>query len=883
MKSVAQRIGLTGGVNLNRDPRVIRPDQLALSRNAWPVTPGILGKRNGFGDPKALINTTGWSVFPLGWALAPENTGFRYVMHYHAARSNSRVHIIGASSYDNEDMGPYVNGVLVQMGDAKTNYEPVKFVNYRGNCIAIVPGMEGYYMLTKLPNNTWEWTLNTFKFNAAIVGVQNSQLIPVTPRNGCQFRQRMVWGNFGLGMGSWIAMADKATSTVLQPAFGHSLPSLVGSDVLSLNGRHIEVGAIDGEYITAMQEVTLGAVGSALESVLMLLTERSCVFISGEILQTNDTGATDPNGLFGTYKEHRVNYECGCVAQSTLTKTPYGWIWAGPDDVWLLSGNFPIRIGTNIRPALLNTPPGLRRQWSAGYANGVYVLQLVTGSSSTLDGYTGNTEETYYQHQYWYLDLRDGPPPNAEMAKWFGPMEHDITADAWYVGKLLSVKDSDGQDRVLVPSQFGLTLSSLDVLGTTQVKDQLTTGAMTGLVWQPDTEYALGDIVLARNVTANAQFLGHMWVCSSATGDKLSGSSDPAWTNTPGDTVVDDALEWTEITAYELTGPYFAARGDFGEFTVDIRPRDSLLEDMVMEKLVRRVDVNVAASRRMELGVRVIKDQGTGVHDLGTDKFGPNPLELDFNTLNTTISGVKSVSRTFRPDENELIQCRHAQLSLEDSTSYIIDDSNDALVIRVFTADFNDLLEYFTLQIRIAQGSYSGVADIMQAIVNALNGYKDELQSALSGDGAAADLPNDPWSFPVPGDTYFQQLLLSYNTLSDGLVRVFAPAGRDTDSDVAATIIGDYEGTLYLSRSKRLCAILGFDAQLQYNELTVPSPFGTGVTYNFAQENGVVGSPLKIDGVHVVSTTNPARFDIPALSVVVQPKATVPFEGIDRS
>ncbi len=191
MQPKAQRIFVPGGVNLNRDARMIRRDQLALSKNAWPVIPGILGKRNGVQgvgrairvpSPTSLTNR----YFPMSWALMPPINGYKYATHFHkdvyggAGPSNFLV----ASSLDNETE-VFPQGKVQTLNSWNTEYEPTRFVTYRNWLFAIVPGVEGFYVFAPQivgagVSQNYVWTKASFLFPPDTVNVQNSQLVPAT-------------------------------------------------------------------------------------------------------------------------------------------------------------------------------------------------------------------------------------------------------------------------------------------------------------------------------------------------------------------------------------------------------------------------------------------------------------------------------------------------------------------------------------------------------------------------------------------------------------------------------------------------------------------------------------------------------------------------------
>jgi hypothetical protein len=955
---------MAGGVNLNKDPRTIVPGQLALSKNAFPVIPGILGKRNGFRAFQVAMRSNGSRIaFINSWALAPASTGFLYVadVHMGASSAANRMRFLVATDFNNVAI-PLSTETFVNLNGLQTDYEPTKFVNYRGQIIAIVPGIEGYYTLLQKPDSTWVWVKNSFKFNPASVTVQHSQNIPVTPYTGCQYKQRMVYGNFGPGRGNWIIFADRATATIMSPLEGYALSGLVGTDVLSLNSRHIEVGAIDGEDINVMQEITLGAVGSAVESVLMLLTNRTCMLISGEILQTIDTGATDPNGLYGTYKEHRVNYEAGCVATDTLVKTPYGWIWAGPDDVWILRGNYPERIGTNIRPALLACPAAHRKHWSAAYADGKYVLQLVTQSTVTSDFYTNITT---YLHEYWYLDMEDGAPESAQSAQWYGPMVNALDTNVNVVySKLLSTKDRDGTERILVPGQIIDTaplahrnVVLYDVLGNAS-KDDLLSGTVTASEWQPSTAYRPGDIIRPRtNSITRLDKSGYLHVCianhrtldfyaqganftvgqlltgasSRATGTivsqvdngatgtlvlegvvgefianeviddtaggaalatapssaGLTGSSEPDWAVTSGGFTTDGNVRWLEIRGAPVTSGVRLETGRaIGEFQADIRTRDDLLDDNTHEKLVRRLDVNIAAQGKVNIAASVLMDQGATSKALGAATFGAEDLHLGFGTLSAGVGGLKSVAKALRPTETQLIQCRQAQFKIQDSNGYVIDDSNDYLLLAAMLDDGGSLIvANRILQVKLTQGVYADMDALLTHIVAKLNELYGDFFSVW---GATVGATPFSFSSAYAGvHPYMTRIQITYTSLA-GIAAIGFNFGSNDVVDASTTLfVGDFYGTAYTARCKKLLSMLGYDTDAGMTAdggayaiagAISPTPTDEGIVM-FA----VSSSPLNLDGIQVVHKYNSTRFDISSATAIIQPKGAAPLQNRGRS
>ncbi len=483
----------------------------------------------------------------------------------------------------------------------------------------------------------------------------------------------------------------------------------------------------------AMQEVTLASMGSQIDSALMLLTNRTCVFVTGEILQTSFTGAEDPNGLLGTYKETRINYECGCVSADTLQKTPYGWIWASGDDVWMLEGNMPVRIGTNIRPALLACPANSRKKWSAAYADGVYMLQLVT--QQTTVGIAPDTQVTGYLHEYWVLDLRDGPPRQAEEARWYGPM---VMEEFDAVGPLLSERDTDGNQRIMA-------LATADDFQTYLIDmlprngngfDIFRPGVTTAPMWTGTTAY-VGDLIRPSMYGGGRLSTGRIYGCIVAVSDP---GVEPVWPTDSTTYAGSGGTVWADINYLDVQAARSFQQRQGGEFTADIRSRDNALDDAVFEKLLRRVDVNAAASAKVELSINAIKNQAE-VSSMGSAIVGAAAPEGGVIAMPTTIAGLKSVARTFRPAETELVQARQMQASLVDSNSYVIDATNNFFNMAWWYEDNGAIAYGFDqnhtntaaggcVQVEIPTGTYDTINAVVSAIVSRLNHFQAEWAAA---------------------------------------------------------------------------------------------------------------------------------------------------------
>lgn len=388
-------IPLTGGVNLLDDQRRIRDDEFVKTKNLAPVIKGMLSKRPAWKVNEDLPR-------PASGSLTHLATGVR------------------------APFGNDVEAVFVALGDSSVAITVAKYgstaVAFEGTfegtrTPAIAAHVHAVYVFPGYPFPNAGKVLTSAATAAgydiadfSFSGTNNS----FSPAVVCEYRGRLVYGNFGPGYESHIVFADPFT------------PAVIGNDVRSANGRSFAVGSRDGDRIVAMIEVTQSEIGSPAESCLLVLKERSAYVITGEPNKTTDT-----SDMFANMVVSRVAYECGCSSPRTLKSTPYGVFWAGPDDVWFFArGSLPVRVGSKIRPRLEGCNPIQREGWHAEYFDGFYRLAVYGPGTGGMEFYStpvvGGTPIARCDEMYW-LDLRDGPPSNFSEARWWGPQQYKHT------------------------------------------------------------------------------------------------------------------------------------------------------------------------------------------------------------------------------------------------------------------------------------------------------------------------------------------------------------------------------------------------------------------------------------------------------------------------
>lgn len=240
------------------------------------------------------------------------------------------------------------------------------------------------------------FTMAAFTFN----GSGNT----IMPFIAVPYRQRMIFLNFGGTYGSYAVMSDDFD------------PATIGNNGLTTRG--FLIGANDGDRITG--GVALSQTGSEAQSICLIFKEYSAYILSGEMVNTtDDPSVVFPETIFGDMEIMRIPINCGCASMDTIVQTPYGCIWAGPDDVWIFHvGQQPISLGEKIAKRFKNTPAVYRRLWHAEYHDGFYRLAIMAPDQV-------QNADTKMAEQWW-LDLRNGVPRNSEEAVWWGPMEYNI-------------------------------------------------------------------------------------------------------------------------------------------------------------------------------------------------------------------------------------------------------------------------------------------------------------------------------------------------------------------------------------------------------------------------------------------------------------------------
>jgi hypothetical protein len=394
-----QRLPLTGGANPLEDPKALRDDEYVSGKNLVPTKVGRLVKRRGMGWQRDVWRDGGgfprmW-LYPLNWMFTPwpsRQELLMVVIYTDEVPNNPNWNVVARGDYTGTD------SVGLTIFDPMLTHRPA-MVHF-GDAVYVLPGYPYTVQAIRIQKGDPDNVIDNWRLGDGASDESNQ----FPARVGCSYRNRFVLANFGPGYENAFAMSDRDNASGFGPAVRST--------------RSFRCGPNDGDGIVAATEV-LQSEATALESSLLVLKEHSAFIWTGEP-GTSDKTATDQIWP-ATWVGNPVPFSCGCSSAETLVRTPYGLIWAGPDDVWVMAyGQLPRRIGTKLRPKLKNTPATDRWQWHAAYHDGFYRLSIFSeGANKGL--YQACDEE-------WWLDLRGGLPQGPGDARWFGPQVPKVIA-----------------------------------------------------------------------------------------------------------------------------------------------------------------------------------------------------------------------------------------------------------------------------------------------------------------------------------------------------------------------------------------------------------------------------------------------------------------------
>lgn len=790
------------GLNLYTDPRELGDDEFLYAKNLFPNVQGLTATR-----PAVAFSSTGPSLagttaaVPLGFALAAPETGMKFV----ALMSNGLPKASGVAFWRlyawNEPSGAsgYLSGANVVTKDLAlpASTRPV-FFNYRRQTFCFpCNGEEGFYVLYKAPGNApASWIKRSYVLSAAEVAavglgsalpnVQTQNGGAVAPRVVFPYQDRMLLANFGPGsetvigftevgnLSSWVAGNLAAYSYY---ASGNYVPPwvLTSPDLLAFNNpRSTNIPGIGAEEpITGGIEIQLQVVGTPVQAGALLLTSKGGYIITGAPLSYFDQSGMLPQGNLNI---SRINVNCGCTAPNTIVRTPYGIIWAGEDDVWMLDtgGIVPRRIGTKIRPALRDTPPADRWRWTACYVDGTYRLGICNSPSS---GILATVLDLGSDFDYYWLDLRQmtegGRPPDAVTARWWGPQKYNVSLMPTSGSQTFSALGPLVVDELSQPKRVCSLF--VDVTGTVfgaYVVDSNNTKMpwdigpkilQSPTTWSANNQVAVGETVLPSTPD------GQMRVCTQA---GVTGGSEPVWGSpTTNDNTVIWAVVQSVADTVQMGQPmsdvcYVDGANNDGEIQVDWRSKEYTL-DQFAKKTIRRLAIASRSSTRQQLTCEFQQNMGAKVDD-PTVVIGPLGATIPFN-LSKRLSEQVSF-RSLRPtDGSRAIDNTH-RFRLFGQNVLVVDLTNNVITFQDGIGGGAKLIP-----VTVPTGIYATVNDLGAAIAAAI-----QATWRATGYGPAGNVvytPGSSGAWPAKRQLLPRLIWSGFSALSRTLLLAFTTPG----------------------------------------------------------------------------------------------------------
>lgn len=785
------KVPMTGGVNLFKDPSQIRDDQIAYGKNLVPVEPGVIGSRPAMRQARCILaNPALGPYIPLRAMPSPIGPEFALIFHSSAA-GKVRFTLVDENGAD--------AGAELATSDSPI---PVSMVQWDGDTYVFAGQNSG--VRAAYANNAEGYLLEAITFE----GTGNSDF---KPKGAAVIRDRFVYWGFDDGAGGRaVLFADRG------------FPLRIGDSAVA-SARFLPVAGIAQSGITHCAELGTSAAGSPNQSTVAVWTTDNMWMLLGEPGETGD-GAT-AEAIRGTLQQNLLTMNAGCVSGATVMQTPYGTIWAGPDDVWFMPfGSLPVRIGTNIRPALLNTPPNVKWKWHAEYDSDTAQYRLaVFGPGSGPDEFSGCDH-------HWILDLSSGPPQNAESAVWWGPQAYvQPSTDARYKGThcLLAKTGADG-DREM----YGMAWYTCDAgdNGNVEGIGLVTLGAdgsrdcaapqQERVPFSESADYAVGDQIVPYDEDPG-ESRPQVWTVSVA---GTTGASTPQFNDGVSTTVVSggvtfevaavvaDFLPLSMQTENEIL-PEFISKEYTGDPT-----KDKLLDGAELGQWVSETGlISYRIIPDIDENSRVLQKLGDVLGVTGFENVGlPNPGV----TRGQRIWG----SRLLTPTPGSRSVAKAVQFRFTHGSEFVVDNTNDAIVVSEGLGA--------KVTIPLAQGEYTH-NDLQQAIV-----------LALDNEFAAG------WNFSTIG----------IGAESINHIRVES-TGTDLQLWFADTSAVDAATAADIAKCARLFSMLGFD--------TNNATFNTGVGSGFL--NVPAGAPgAWVPARSSAETTRTFRMQISSLNLRVK-------------
>jgi hypothetical protein len=678
------RVRFSGGVNLNEDPAQVRDDQVVLAKNLLPKLGGsLLATRGAMKWSRDLV-TPQCAFIPLRAVFSP--FGPEIVFAFYEPTGN---YLAFGSATDG------VMGSYLQVSGPGVRNQPFSLVQRMGETYLFTGYGNGFRV--RVDPGPSGFALETFAFN----GTGNAGF---SPAGAAVIRDRMLYWS-----GRSVVWSDRNN------------PLTIGDFASEL--REIEVVTSGFGNITHAQEVNTTASGSPVQSVAAVWTADAMYMLLGEPAETDSL-----DDVLGSLQVNKLTVAAGCVSGATVVETPYGTLWAGQDDVWFMPfGSLPYRVGTNIRPALLNTPVGLRYRWHATYENGVYRLAV--------DGVGQGPTEISGCQDHWLLDMRKGPPQNADSAVWWGPHSYapagstDVGPGTWCF-----LRQPDTQlvfclqpYTVDVASRRGIAVCTLDA---TQGRDESVPNYPPNPP-QNATEYFVGDIVVPYDATFGVVGAWFVWKVSAVDGLGPNGGGVtgilPQFNDGTTISIISSGVQFQAMTDPLNPGfpgaVYVPTSAQSGNEIVPELVTKEIVGDPMVDKLYTGAELGYWVSDLGELSYRAITD---------VDEYTRTVYPSGDNTSTSRLNSVRGQrvwnSRLLIPNPvNSRYHAKSLQLRLTQTTNFVIDSSNDIVAVMMVSS-------VNSASIAVPRGTYADIDTLVSAIQTAIGGVFGNLQLDAQGD-----------------------------------------------------------------------------------------------------------------------------------------------------
>jgi hypothetical protein len=727
-----QKVELTGGVNSQLDPMSLRDNQFQSAKNFSGRQGQDPGARPSMAFAREIIpDYREWDSRRYDAATTSE-AYFRWALNWRPAKFmfspiGAGVAAVLVASADQQIIDANGEGKIAEAGTAILCMLPTLHAAIDYGSGALADGRGGLYcldmgLLSRSPS-MFMFDGILYAFGGANMGgrVIQTDLDPLRAELGWNYYKNE-WNTL-----QSVPFIPEGAAVIRNRVLYYRGPNVFWSDVgdplqiwpNALQDGFINITGENQEAITAVAELSTTADGSPMQSVAAIWTRTHCYLLLGEPAESIDD--ITETGILGSMQINRLNIECGCVSQATVTRTPYGSFWVGQDDVWFMPmGSLPIRVGTNIRPAIRSVPPALAYRICAEYENGFYRIAL---PGAELDG-TSPLEEI------WSLDLNNGVPQSSEQAAWWGPhtlVNGDSPASAggggaepetgvsgiwaWARdqrangdGKLYSLQTyiMFGGGTGIGDRVHGMSLCGWDTFGMRDIGCPI----LEPRPWQASTLYFPGDIVVPPPSTTD--FRSPAFIC---TAEGTSGATEPTW-DTSGVDIFHEgpSLEWRPeyynggkaMSSYRCL-----AQQQQNNVEWQLVSKEYTLEDAISEKLLDGAEIAFTSQVPQQLTYRTNPDQQLRSRVLGTI-----PTQVDNNT-GTFVGFTNKQRKLMTADPTKRFNAQTAVMTLGADAGYVIVTGfNDFIDLLIDTGGGNG--------VTIPAGYYADIRDVFTAVHDAL-------------------------------------------------------------------------------------------------------------------------------------------------------------------